>query len=437
MSKGSETVIERQTVKLLLGLNAQERANHVGLKGLAAIAGATPTDGATLRASYGDDEATVLDALEALVQAGGAAGAAVASDAVFVSLVLLGIEKLITLRGGELGAQWGGEDLSLNDDLAAQLVTACMHDLGARVVCASAHATARLANAITGLAAEEFGFTSSEDRVKAELQAAIDTLRTDVGGGIDLRRPLVSQSALNALRSDASLKAGLRAVQRDHGLRFMFINRRDKQPASLASGSLRKMLDQEFGVKVLVYGDSAAADPRLKALEADLAYYAAPLFAAAAPKPLVKAAAVPKVFVSYAHHRHDQKWFELLLQHLKGLQLAGKIDIWTDLLIWTGREWSAAIGQAMEEAHVAVLLVSPAFMASDYCINKELKRLVEREKAGGLRVLPLLARKCTFQVNPWLEAHQMLDKARPLASMGSRADSALAGLCQTLYQPPP
>ena len=51
----------------------------------------------------------------------------------------------------------------------------------------------------------------------------------------------------------------------------------------------------------------------------------------------------------------------------------------------------------LDAADVILLLVSPDFMASDYCYGVELKRALERHKRGQVRVIPIILRPVYWQ----------------------------------------
>jgi len=105
------------------------------------------------------------------------------------------------------------------------------------------------------------------------------------------------------------------------------------------------------------------------------------------------------VFVSYSHK--DEELQSQLQVHLAMLKRQGVIDVWHDRRIVPGGEIDPTIGAALEEAQVILLLVSPDFLASDYCYNREMQRALEQHVSGEARVLPIILRPCDWHGAPF------------------------------------
>jgi predicted nucleotide-binding protein len=90
-----------------------------------------------------------------------------------------------------------------------------------------------------------------------------------------------------------------------------------------------------------------------------------------------------EIFISYSHR--DRAWLERLLEHLGALERWQLVHAWTDGRIAAGASWEEEIDRALGEAQAAVLLVSPAFLASHYIWGVEMKR-IDAHRDKGLQV---------------------------------------------------
>ena len=59
------------------------------------------------------------------------------------------------------------------------------------------------------------------------------------------------------------------------------------------------------------------------------------------------------------------------------LEAAGLISGWHDRRIGAGEEWKGQLDKNLEEAQIILLLISPSFLASDYCYDIETKRALD------------------------------------------------------------
>jgi len=111
-----------------------------------------------------------------------------------------------------------------------------------------------------------------------------------------------------------------------------------------------------------------------------------------------------KIFISYSHK--DERWKDLLVRHLKVLALEGLCDVWDDRRIEVGEEWKPAIENALDEAHIAILMISADFLGSNFIRTEEVPRLLERRKSQGVWVIPLFVSPCPWKKVPCLAAIQ-------------------------------
>lgn len=100
------------------------------------------------------------------------------------------------------------------------------------------------------------------------------------------------------------------------------------------------------------------------------------------------------LFFSYSHVDEDLR--DQLEIHLSSLRRQGLIDSWHDRRITAGEEFGTAIDAHIDTADVILLLISPDFIASDYCYEREMKRALERHQRGEARVIPVILRPCDW-----------------------------------------
>ena len=96
-----------------------------------------------------------------------------------------------------------------------------------------------------------------------------------------------------------------------------------------------------------------------------------------------------EVFLSYSHK--DDALRERLTISLKMLERQGIIETWHDRRITGGLEWKEAIDSHLGTSNLILLLISPDFLASDYCFDIEMKRALERHEKRGRQWLSRLS----------------------------------------------
>ena len=106
-----------------------------------------------------------------------------------------------------------------------------------------------------------------------------------------------------------------------------------------------------------------------------------------------------KLFFSYSHR--DESLRDELEIHLSALKRQGVIEVWHDRRIGAGKEFDSEISEHLESAQIILLLVSPYFIASDYCYDIEMTRALERHQAGEARVIPVILHPCDWHSLPF------------------------------------
>lgn len=140
------------------------------------------------------------------------------------------------------------------------------------------------------------------------------------------------------------------------------------------------------------------------------------------------------IFISYSHK--DEKWKDQVQSHLNVLEKHGKLNIWDDRQIPLGGDWLEEIERSLEQANIALLLISRHFLTSDFILNKEIPELLQRQEQSGLKVIPIILSPCSWQSVDWLAATQGYPKDnKPLSGMTEhQRDESLAMFANRLLE---
>ena len=127
------------------------------------------------------------------------------------------------------------------------------------------------------------------------------------------------------------------------------------------------------------------------------------------------------IFFSYSHR--DETWRDELEIHLQSLQRQGLIDTWHDRRIVAGDEVHDSISENLESAAIILLLVSPYFIASDYCYNVEMTRALERHQNGEARVIPVILEPCVWHKLPFGNLRATPNDGQPVSKFSNPHDA--------------
>ncbi|MFS0516698.1 COR domain-containing protein [Nostoc sp. UIC 10607] len=147
--------------------------------------------------------------------------------------------------------------------------------------------------------------------------------------------------------------------------------------------------------------------------------------------PMSKTVTRNQVFISYSHQ--DQEWLTKLQKHLKPMIRNQNLVVWDDTKIQAGAKWREAIENALVAAKVAVLLVSPDFLASDFIADNELPPLLDAAEAEGLTIIWIPLSFSSYdetEIEKYQSAHppnQPLDSLNP-----AQENKALVDICKKI-----
>jgi len=127
------------------------------------------------------------------------------------------------------------------------------------------------------------------------------------------------------------------------------------------------------------------------------------------------------LFISYSHK--DEIFRDELRGALAAYERIGEIESWDDTCIVPGQRWENKILQKLESADIIVFLLSNDFIRSDYCVQKEMKRALERDALGDCAIVPVVVRACPFTKMELGKIQAILPRSKPLKENRHR-DSA-------------
>lgn len=118
-------------------------------------------------------------------------------------------------------------------------------------------------------------------------------------------------------------------------------------------------------------------------------------------------------FISYAHA--DEKRLERLHKHLVMLRRDGSLQAWSDHAIIPGDNVGTIISAALDQSSLFIALVSPDYLASNYCYEKEFQRAQELQAQGRLRIVAVILEPCDWLNSPFREILVLPKDGKPVS----------------------
>ena len=143
-----------------------------------------------------------------------------------------------------------------------------------------------------------------------------------------------------------------------------------------------------------------------------------------------------RLFYSYSHK--DEALRDTLEMRLKLLKSQNLIQNWHDRRIAPGANWSEELDQNLKQADIILLLISPDFIASDYCYEIEMTRALERHAAQEATVIPILIRPVSWNDQlPFSHIQALPKNLKPVTQWPDRDNAWLSveqGIKQALQE---
>src|SRR5215204_4962446 len=130
-----------------------------------------------------------------------------------------------------------------------------------------------------------------------------------------------------------------------------------------------------------------------------------------------------RLFFAYSHR--DENFRNELEIHLAALRRQGIIETWHDRRIGAGKGVHNEINEHLEDADIILLLVSPYFIASDYCYDVEMTRAMQRHEREEARVIPVILHPCDWQGLPFGRLSATPTDGKPVSKFPNQHDAFL------------
>lgn len=150
-----------------------------------------------------------------------------------------------------------------------------------------------------------------------------------------------------------------------------------------------------------------------------------------------------RLFISYATRDRDLK--KQLDTHLALLRRQGLIEMWGERSLEADLP-DASVDQdnpQLATAEIVMLLITPSFMASDYCYAGEMTQAIELHRSGDLRVIPIIARPVDMSGAPFAKLQGLPSNHKAIVKWSDQDDAwldvvrGLRTIVQTMAARPP
>jgi len=137
-----------------------------------------------------------------------------------------------------------------------------------------------------------------------------------------------------------------------------------------------------------------------------------------------------RIFCAYASE--DQALFRKLEQVLGIYRHQELVSLWHHGELLPGSEWDSEIRQQLHAADIILLLISPAFLDSEYSWNKEIQWAMTRHTIGDAHVVPIILKSTPGWDETLLGQLQALPADKKPITSWKKRDEAFADVVKGL-----
>ncbi len=130
-----------------------------------------------------------------------------------------------------------------------------------------------------------------------------------------------------------------------------------------------------------------------------------------------------QLYYVYAHA--DGIFSHELEKHLANLRRRGVIAEWYSREITPATDGKYVFDEYLDSAQIILLLISPDFLALDFCYSVGIQRALERDEAGEATVIPVILRPVDWSHAPFSDLSVLPDNEEPITAWMNQDEAYL------------
>ena len=130
-----------------------------------------------------------------------------------------------------------------------------------------------------------------------------------------------------------------------------------------------------------------------------------------------------KAFISYSHE--DEPMLDSLHKHMAVLQREGALSTWHDRNILVGDYLDPEIEKNLRESDLFIALVSPSFLASEYCFERKLQLAFQLSDENKLALVAVIIEFCDWLNTPLARAKVAPKDGQPISAWPNENEAFL------------
>lgn len=132
---------------------------------------------------------------------------------------------------------------------------------------------------------------------------------------------------------------------------------------------------------------------------------------------------IKNLFISFSHK--DDIWMQKIVKFLKDSGFNVYLYNTETIRIKDSDKWSENIEFIINKTELAILLVSPNYLASDFILNIELQVLEKLYNLNKIQILPIILKPCLFEDNKFISKFQVFPYDKTFSEVSNKKVNSL------------